>query len=239
MAEQIYTIPINEAFDKTLSTEIAECPFCLLRAMLEKNAVEAVMGAAMMEPDTRIETNKKGFCRHHFDMMYGMGNRLGLGLILESHIAEIEKNVFSGGTLFDSKGEKEQKKLGELEKSCYVCDKIDTNFAMLLSNAIYMWEHEEEFREKFKNQRVFCLSHYKMLLEYGVSRLGKKQFPEFFKTARTIMQGYITSLGEDVSWFCKKFDYRYDNEPWYNAKDSVPRAINFLSGGENDKNNKL
>ena len=37
----------------------------------------------------------------------------------------------------------------------------------------------------------------------------------------------------DVSWFCKKFDYRYDAEPWKNSKDSVPRAINFIAGGKN------
>ena len=41
---------------------------------------------------------------------------------------------------------------------------------------------------------------------------------------------YFDSLREDVSWFCKKFDYRYDKEPWGNAKDAVERAIKFTSG---------
>ena len=41
---------------------------------------------------------------------------------------------------------------------------------------------------------------------------------------------YFESLSEDVSWFCKKFDYRYENEPWSNAKDAVERAIKFMSG---------
>jgi len=40
--------------------------------------------------------------------------------------------------------------------------------------------------------------------------------------------GYLAQLTEDVSWFCKKFDYRYDAEPWKNSKDSVERAIKFL-----------
>ena len=43
---------------------------------------------------------------------------------------------------------------------------------------------------------------------------------------------YLDTLREDVSWFCKKFDYRYEEEPWYNAKDSVQRAIEYLSGTE-------
>lgn len=236
MAEQLYTIPINEAFDKTAEAETPDCPLCALYDMLEKNAVEGVMGAAMMEPDVRIQTNKKGFCRKHFDMMYAGGNRLGLGLILESHVAEVEKEIFGGGTLFDAKGEKERKKLGALEHSCYVCDKISGNFDMLLSNALYMWENDEDFRAKFASQKAFCLPHYARLLDAADARLGKKEFPVFFGAARAVMQKYIKSLGEDVSWFCKKFDYRYDKEPWYNAKDAVPRAINFLDGGTNDKN---
>ena len=87
MAETIYTIPINEAFDKAEESERPICPFCELYDMLENNALEAVMGAAMMEPDIRIETNKHGFCRGHFNKIYEKGNRLGLALILESHIA--------------------------------------------------------------------------------------------------------------------------------------------------------
>ena len=61
VAEQIYTIPINEAFDQALADEKPDCPFCKLWSMLEKNALEAVMGAAMMEPDVRIETNRRAF----------------------------------------------------------------------------------------------------------------------------------------------------------------------------------
>ena len=74
-----------------------------------------------------------------------------------------------------------------------------------------------------------------MLLAYGRANLDKKQFKAFFEQTRDIMKNYISSLGNDVSWFCKKFDYRYDSEPWYNSKDSIPRAINFLSGGINNK----
>ena len=50
-----------------------------------------------------------------------------------------------------------------------------------------------------------------------------------------IEKKYIAELGNDVSWFCKKFDYRYDSEPWYNSKDAIPRALSFLSGGKNNK----
>ena len=56
MKETIYTIPINEAFEAKCG-----CPLCTLRRKLERDSVEYIMGAAMMEPDVRIETNKRGF----------------------------------------------------------------------------------------------------------------------------------------------------------------------------------
>ena len=43
-----------------------------------------------------------------------------------------------------------------------------------------------------------------------------------------MVDSYLETLTEDVSWFCKKFDYRYDEEPWYNSKDAVERAVKFL-----------
>ena len=41
---------------------------------------------------------------------------------------------------------------------------------------------------------------------------------------------YFDKLRADVSWFCKKFDYRYENEPWGDAKDAPERAKIFLNG---------
>ena len=45
----------------------------------------------------------------------------------------------------------------------------------------------------------------------------------------------MTTLTDDVSWFCKKFDYRYDAEPWYNSKDAVERAIKFIRSDIHNK----
>ena len=56
----------------------------------------------MMEPDVRIKTNEQGFCKTHYDMMFTRKNRLGMALMLESHLAEIKKEVTGGG--FSLKG---------------------------------------------------------------------------------------------------------------------------------------
>lgn len=60
MKEQLYTIPVNDAFAVD-----CECPVCSMYDSLEKDAIEFTMGPSYMEDDIRMETNKIGFCTHH------------------------------------------------------------------------------------------------------------------------------------------------------------------------------
>ena len=225
--EQIYTIPVNEAFEASAADKSCGCPFCALYNKLENDELDLILGASMMEPDVRIKTNKKGFCRTHYDMMFVRKNRLGMALTLESHLDELKKELRDGG-LGGGMGNKPIKRIGELEQSCYVCDRIDFNFEHMVETAVLLWSTDENFPAKLKAQPYFCLPHYKKFLQYGQSRLQKKKLQEFAKQVEEIQEKYLEELKDDVSWFCKKFDYRYDEEPWYNSKDSVERSIKFL-----------
>ena len=57
---------------------------------------------------------------------------------------------------------------------------------------------------------------------------NKKKLSEFSKEASAVVLPYFDSLREDIKHFCKKFDYRYTDVPWGNAKDSPERAVKFL-----------
>jgi len=228
--EQIYTIPVNEAFDASAADHACGCPMCALYNKLEENELDLILGASMMEPDVRIQTNKEGFCRTHYDMMFVRKNRLGMALTLESHLKELGDDLKAGllGTVMGKAEARPVKRIKALEGSCYVCRRIDFHFQHMAETVIYLYDTKEEFRKKLAAQPYFCLPHYRMLLERGDVRLGKKQMAEFTDVMQKIELGYLAQLTEDVSWFCKKFDYRYDAEPWKNSKDSVERAIKFL-----------
>jgi len=229
--EQIYTIPVNEAFEASAADKSCGCAFCAMYNKLEENELELILGASMMEPDVRIKTNKQGFCRTHYDMMFVRKNRLGMALTLESHINELIAETKEGAlNLLSPAGAKAEKRIGELEGSCYVCSRIDFNFMHMMETAVMLWEKDEEFKKKLSAQPYFCLPHYRMFIEYGRKRFGKKQMPAFYKAVSAVVEPYFAKLSEDVSWFCKKFDYRYDKEPWYDSKDAVERAIKFLRG---------
>ena len=100
----------------------------------------------------------------------------------------------------------------------------------MISTAVYLYENDEDFPAKFAAQPYYCLPHYRSMISYAQRKLNKKLFRPMFDTAQQINKKYIKVLEGDVSWFCKKFDYNYEEEPWYNSKDSVQRSIKFLSG---------
>lgn len=219
--EKIYTIPVNEAFDACRDDKSKGCPFCELRKKVENDEIELILGASMMEPDIRIQTNEQGFCNHHFSMMLKRKNRLGLALMLESHLAHVDK---CADGLFS------EKKLDKIEKSCYICSKIDYHLSRMLETAAYLFETDRDFREKVKQQPYFCLEHYNAFAKAGKEELKRGEAADLAKVIKKVNEEYLSKLQEDVSWFCKKFDYRYDAEPWGDAKDAPERAIAFLSG---------
>lgn len=220
--EKIYTIPVNDAFNISDG-----CPFCRMYKTLEDNELDIILGASMMEPDIRIETNKLGFCREHYEKMFTMKNHLSLALMLESHLDEVIKGL-SSGSIFKDKFTSANEYLTTHSDTCYVCKRIENNFEKMIECAVILWETDEEFRRKFENTPYFCIHHYARMLKTASTFVSKKKRADFYQSASKIENEYLKTLKEDVSWFCKKFDYRYDEEPWGNSKDAVERAIKSI-----------
>ena len=227
-------IPVSEAFEATAGKPECGCPICRLYKKLQEDELDIILGASMMEPDIRIKTNEQGFCLTHYNMMLGRRRMLGMGLMMESHLPEVKKRLL-GPTVLGDKRKAAISALGELEGDCYVCGRIAKNLSAMTATAVYLWESDPEFPKKFARAPYFCLPHYRAMIDYASKKMNKRTFSDFYKAALEIEEKYLDSLSQDVSWFCKKFDYRYDEEPWYNSKDSVQRAIKFLSGDPKDE----
>lgn len=236
--EQIYMIPVTEAFAATAEKPECGCPLCRLFKKLQEDELDIILGASMMEPDIRIKTNEQGFCLTHYNMMLGRRRMLGMGLMMESHLTEVEKKL-KGPAILGDKRASALNAIGKLEDDCYVCTRINKNLAAMVSTTVYLWEQDYNgFRKLFGAQPWFCMPHYRAMLEYASKKLSKKSYHAFYDAAYSIQEKYLKELSGDVSWFCKKFDYRYDEEPWYNSKDSVKRAIKFLGGSFGEEEDK-
>ncbi len=230
--ERIYTIPVNEAFDDSRDHPECGCPLCTLYRKLEEDELSLILGASMMEPDVRVRTNREGFCPTHFTAMLKRKNRLGLALMLESHLNELAPALFPHGLGAIGGREKSVARLAELEKDCYVCSRIEFSLSRMAETVVLLWEEDGAFREKFRRQPHFCLPHYRRLLSVARDRLGKKGRAEFVREIGEVEERWFLSLSEDVSAFCRSFDYRAEEPLTEEQKSAVERAVKGLSGLE-------
>ncbi len=231
MKEKLYTIPVNEAFHAD-----SECPVCFMKKALEDNAIDFTMGPSYMEDDVRAETDKIGFCSHHIEKLYENQNRLGLALMLKTHmdktIQDIEKLSLTGSklsspSLFKKKAEVSGVKtyIDQLDASCYICDKINNIFIRYIDTIFWLYQNDDQFRNKFIQSKGFCTAHYGLLYDEAPKHLNSGKLDDFIKSLNTVYLDNIKRVRDDLDWFIDKFDYRYVNEPWKNSKDALPRAM--------------
>lgn len=215
MRDDITSIPISEVFEPKDG-----CPVCRLRDMLEERAVTYITGAAMMEPDVRIETNKKGFCRQHYGQMLEKGKKLTVALILQSHLAQIASD---GVTVAPSK--KPLKRNG----TCFICEKLERNTEAIIKNICLLWEKEKEFKRLYSEQPFICLEHCRMLTAAsGV--ISKRNRREFTAVTEKLATEHLVELAGDLKHFGDMFDYRNNGEEnWGNSKTSVERTVEWLT----------
>lgn len=229
MKEQLYTIPVNEVFESD-----CECPLCKMKEQLERNAIEYTLGPSYMEDDNRAMTDEAGFCEKHIQDLYREKNRLGLALILSTHMQKVTKDLealskdstVSGGSLFRKK---EASSLAEytnkLEKRCFICERMNQTFDRYVDTIFHLYKKDPAFPDKIKKSKGFCTYHFALLYDRAPSYLSKDVLNQFLSDIKTTYFDNMKRMQEDIEWFINKFDYRYQNEPWKNSKDALPRAV--------------
>jgi len=253
MKEKIYTIAITEAFG-----EQSECPLCVLEKKLENEYIDYFLGPSLMEPECRSETNEKGFCRKHFELLYNRReNRLGLGLIIDTHLCEqngIMKKMYedkAGSIKKDSEisllkniSNKVSSKqtetdkfindlitmLSDLESKCSICHKLDYTMDRYIDVILYLWFKEDEFRDRFNSKKGLCLKHLRQLLEGVKKYLSTRDAAVFVDSLLKLQIENMERLRQEVSWFTKKFDYRNNDAPWGSSRDALQRSIQKIVG---------
>lgn len=248
MRYHIDTIPVWDAVKLD-----GECPLCALRRKIELNETERYLGASVMEPDVRLLVNEKGFCRHHHEMLFAQSNRLGHALMLHTHLMETmersEKpfaalrkaaHAYGESSLGDkltgkaAAARKEVEsfadEMAKMASTCVMCDSIEENMRRYVHTFFHLYKTDGEFRRRLAEGKGFCLPDAAMLLRYAPEELPGKDVAGFTDMILDAQEKNMKRMEEDIAWFTKKFDYRFDSEPWKNSRDAVERTANKLRG---------
>lgn len=242
MKEKLYTIPLNEAIDAK-----DECPFCYIERSVEQDLMDFVLGAgsSYMEADIRDLTDKAGFCRTHFKKMFDYGNTLGSAWILKTHymrvIGEMKEQFASFRPAKSSLKDKLRKTaesgnaigmwIAKKNSTCYICDQFRDAYERYLDTFFYMYKRDEDFRNRVKNSKGFCLTHFGDLCEGADRKLSDREKEEFYQTMLPLMEENMERLAGDVAWLVEKFDYKNKDADWKNSKDAIQRGMQKLKGG--------
>ena len=216
MRESICTLPVVDVFSVNDG-----CPICRMQETITKKIVDYILGAAMMEPDIRIETNKMGFCNKHFDMLFSHRGKLQLALILESHFDTLIKQIKN----------KDVKKLSSTIDDCYICNKVNWGLNLMYETICTTYEKDADFRRMFEEQDYICPSHAIEL----VTRANKKNMKSYHRDfSNLIFKKCLLkaeTLKENVTGFTKLFDYRNSENKKEDAafKNAPIDAIEFIS----------
>lgn len=247
MRYHIDTIPVWDAIKIK-----EECPLCALRRMVEMTDVDRFLGGSVMEPDTRVRVNDRGFCQRHHVLLYAQQNRLGHALMVHTHLKETEdraNKIFASATqgaaaaaglpvmkrMMGKGGGKEALReaadaLDKLTGTCILCDSINDNIGRYAYTLLHLYGHDSEFKKAFEESKGLCLQDAALLLRMAADKLGAKEQAEFAATVEKLMRENMKRVEDEVEWFTLKFDYRNADKPWNNSRDALERAVTKLRG---------
>ena len=235
MRQHIDTIPVWDAYRND-----CECPLCMLEDTNEHNYVDSFMGGSVMEPDVRVEVNKKGFCGRHFKLMLANNNRLGVALMAHTYLKEtmakmgdvamaVNETPQKAG-LFSRKAPADTSKLDAITSSCILCDRLNETMDRYVYTVVYMWKHDSSFKMTLQKSKGLCLKHYAQVLKAAPEQLSGSELKQFNDMLSKLEMENLARLEGEIEWFTLKFDHKNADKPWGNSKDSLDRTVLKLRG---------
>ena len=146
--------------------------------------------------------------------------------LFRAYLKELSKNPPTAGGLFKkSSASPVASYIQELEQRCFICERMEDSFHRYIDTIFYLWKKDEDFRSAMADCKGFCTYHYGLLYQTGADKLDKQQYSAFLDCLNRVYFAGMERVNDDIEWFINKYDYRYVNEPWKNAKDAIPRGI--------------
>lgn len=247
MRYHIDTIPVWDALKLD-----GECPLCALRRKLELSEVDRCLGGSVMEPDTRIRVNEKGYCQRHHALIFAQQNKLGHALMTHTHLKETEARAQkileaavqgaqagAGAPLMKRALKKDGSRealreaadaLDKLTSTCVLCENIADNMNRYAYTFLHLYGNDTAFRRTLEESKGLCLKDAALLLRMASEALDAKKQAEFAQTVQKLMNDNLSRVEGELEWFTLKFDYRNADKPWNNSRDALERAVTKLRG---------
>ena len=212
-----------------------ECPLCLLERDAERTYLTSFQHSRVMEPNVRVQTNRQGFCPSHFRKLYDGENKLGLGLVVHTHLRELAGEV---GSLLDDlvKSGKDRTSavtaaLREQRDSCFICGLLRKDTERYILTILYLWNKDPEFLTVFRASRGFCIPHCAGALEQASKSMRADRLRRWLAEVVPLMKGSLGSLERDLHAFTQLHQAGNVSPGTDLERSALGRTLQKIAGG--------
>ena len=188
-----------------------ECPLCPLMDAVEQTYLESFHGGRVMDPGVRVRTNETGFCPGHYRALYRGVNKLGLALVVHTHLRkklpELRETfeAFHGAAASGRKGEEKlgslAQSLGALRDRCYICEMLAIDLERYAFTIIYLWKKDPEFLPVFRASQGFCIGHFLTVFAKARELLRGDELERWLRDVVPLVTASLERLEEEVLAF--------------------------------------
>jgi hypothetical protein len=229
--------------------EGGECPICTVMSVADTAYVRSFRGGRVMAPEVRVATNSSGFCPDHYERLYRGEGKLGLALMVHTHLAQtlpaLRRDMADAAEMAARPppgvlGRLRRKSAGAaslasslrgLVGRCFICDMLAKDLDRYCFTVLYLWQRDEAFPERLRDSRGFCLAHYAALLDKAETTLRQEELRRWLGDTVPLMTGSLERLEREILSFTQS--YHHDARSGARTEEertALVRALQKLAG---------
>jgi hypothetical protein len=216
-----------------------ECPLCLLHHAAEETYLRSFTHSRVMEPNVRVQTNESGFCPDHYRKLYERENKLGLALVVHTHLVKqapaLQASLAAAaqaGKRGRSGGEEAAAMIRKLQAACFLCHLLRADRDRYCFTILYLWNKDPEFLPVFKASRGFCLPHFADMCDSARVNLRNERLERWMAESTALMAEAIQRLEKDVLAFTQLHKDSNRGLGTEEERSALSRTLQKLAGGE-------
>ncbi len=216
-----------------------ECPLCVLMDAAEETYLRSFSHSRVMEPNVRLKTNESGFCPVHYRMLYERENKLGLGLVVHTHLAHVLPGLREAieGAARPGRGSADRldravARIERLRDACFVCELLRADLDRCCFTILYLWDRDPEFLPAFRGSRGFCLPHFAAMAAAARRLLRADRRERWMAEAAQLMVGALGRLEREILAFTQLHQASRSDLGTEEERTALARTLQKLAGGE-------
>lgn len=217
------------------------CPMCTLLDGAERTYLLSFQHSRVMEPNVRVKTNAVGFCPDHLGKLYQGENKLGLALVMLTHVQErtadlhaaLDGSIEAARAGARERARRIQQMIGSLESlrdSCFICDLLGQDLTRYAWTVLYLWRKDPTFLEVYRASRGFCLSHFCHVLATACDILRGDRLGRWLQETVPLMKQALEGLENALLAFTQLHQAGNRSLGMEEERSALARTIQMFAG---------